>query len=244
MIDIHTHILPMVDDGFQSVNESLLMLERAYQDGTDEMVLTPHLAYPYDFINPYRKIKELFNEFQEIVQDEGIPIKLYLGCEFLFTSTASFYKHLEDITRINQTQYLLMEFFFDVQEDLVLEAIDTVIENHYIPIIAHPERYECMQASRKLPLQCIEKGALLQMNRGSLFGQYGTFAKECIHYLLENHYISFIGSDAHTLNRRHALMYEDYCYIEDHYGHEYVRDIFKNNPAKMLENKDIRGLTK
>ena len=46
MIDIHTHILPMVDDGFQSVNESLLMLEKAYQDGTDEMVLTPHLAYP------------------------------------------------------------------------------------------------------------------------------------------------------------------------------------------------------
>lgn len=242
MIDIHTHILPMVDDGFQSIDQSLMMLKKAYQDGTDIIVLTPHLAYPYGFINPNRKIKELFEDFQYIVEQEHIPIKLYLGCEFLFDSVESFQEHIDDITKINGTQYILMEFFFDVQKNEILEAIDTVLSNHYIPIIAHPERYESMQTSYDLAIQCIKKGALLQMNKGSLFGQYGTFAKDCIHYMLENHLISFIGSDAHHLKYRNALMYDDYSYIKKYYGSQYAQKIFKINPKNMLDNIDIRGL--
>lgn len=242
MIDIHTHILPMVDDGFQSIDQSLMMLEKAYQDGSDVIVLTPHLAYLYGFINPYEKINSLFHDFQYIVEEAHIPIKLYLGCELLFTSVESFQKHIDEITPINGTRYILMEFFFDVQETDILEAIDTVLEHHYIPIIAHPERYESMQISCDLAFKCKEKGALLQMNKGSLFGQYGTFARDSIRYMLKNHLISFIGSDAHHLKYRNALMYDDYCYIEEHYGRQYAKEIFKINPKNMLDNIDIRGL--
>lgn len=137
-----------------------------------------------------------------------------------------------------------MEFFFDVQENDILEAIDTVIEHHYIPIIAHPERYESIQASYDLALKCILKGALLQMNKGSLFGQYGTFAKDCIRDMLDHHLISFIGSDAHHLKYRNAFMYDDYCYIVDHYGKQYATEIFKLNPKNMLNDVDIRGSKK
>jgi len=234
----------MIDDGFQSIEHSLLMLKKAYQDGTDMIVLTPHLAFPYGFINPHYKISQLFNDFQYIVEQEHIFIQLYLGCEFLFDSVQSFQEHIDDITPINGTQYILIEFFFDIQENDILEAIDIILSYHYIPIIAHPERYESMQTSYDLAFKCVKKGALLQMNKGSLFGQYGRFAKECIHDMLENHLISFIGSDAHHLKHRNALMYDDYCYIKKYFGYIYARDIFEINPRKMLDNIDIRGSKK
>ena len=101
MIDIHSHILPMVDDGCSSVDQALAMLDQAYQDGSDEIVLTPHLAYPYGFVNPSKKIRSLFDDFQRIVNEARIPVKLYLGCEFLFDSIDSFYEHLDEITTYN-----------------------------------------------------------------------------------------------------------------------------------------------
>lgn len=75
MIDIHSHILPLVDDGSSSVDMSLDMLDEAYRDGTKEIVLTPHLAYAYGFENPNYKIKELFGQFKDIVEDKMDPVK-------------------------------------------------------------------------------------------------------------------------------------------------------------------------
>ena len=153
MIDIHCHILPMVDDGSQSVEMSLEMLDSAYRHGTTSMILTPHLAYAYGFENPTDKIVELFHQFKAIVRYEGIPIDLYLGCEYLFTSRDSYYRHREYITKLNKTKYLLMEYYFDVEEEVILDSIDCVLEDGYIPVIAHPERFEAIQVNPNLPRQ-------------------------------------------------------------------------------------------
>lgn len=240
MIDIHSHILPMVDDGASSVEMALDMLDQAYRDGTDIIVLTPHLAYAYGFDNDKEKITELYEDLKNIVEYERIPIEIYLGCEFLYSSTKTFYEHKEDITTINNTQYILIEFFFDVDEREVLKAVDTIIENHMIPIIAHPERFECFQSSLTLADKLIDKGALLQMNKGSILGRYGISAKETVLDLLDKQYISFIGSDAHHPKKRSSLMYEAYQYMREYYDKAYVKDIFFNNPKHMLKNIDIR----
>ena len=128
MIDIHSHILPLVDDGSKSVDMSLEMLDQAYKDGTEEIILTPHLAYAYGFDNPREKIENLFEEFRNIVWDVGIPIKLHLGCEFLYSTKESFEKHFKDITTLADTKYLLVEFYFDVNEDVILEEYAEVLE--------------------------------------------------------------------------------------------------------------------
>ncbi len=241
MIDIHCHILPMVDDGAVSVDTAIQMLIVAYEDGTDKIVLTPHFAFPYGFINPYEKISELFEQLTYIVKTEHIPIQMYLGTEFLFSSPQTYLEHIDEITKMNQTSYLLMEFYFDVKEEDILTAIDTVIKSGYIPIIAHPERYDSVQINpHHLPKQMMAKGALLQMNKGSIFGQYGRSARECVLTMLDYHYISFVGSDAHNLRNRTPLMYEDYLYVQDYYGKEYAKCIFDKNPTQMLKDIDIR----
>ena len=240
MIDIHSHILPMVDDGASSVDMALRLLDDAYRDGTDAIILTPHLAYAYGFINPKDKIRDLFNDLKRIVKEVGIPINIYLGCEFLFTSIESFHKHIDEITSLNETRYMLMEFFFDVEENDVIEAVDAVLEENLIPIIAHPERFECFQTSLSLADKVTKKGALLQMNKGSVLGRYGSAAKETVLELLDKHYISFVGSDAHHPARRSSFMYDAYEYMKEHYERDYVENIFINNPKHMLEDNDIR----
>lgn len=240
MIDIHSHILPMIDDGATSVEQALEMLVAAYQDGTDEIVLTPHLAYEYGFINPYQKVIHLYHDLKYIVTNEHIPIKLHLGTEFLYSSKETFDKYFDEITTMNESKYLLMEFFFDVDENTILEAIDDVVAHQLIPIIAHPERYDCVQVSSSLPQQMVQKGALLQMNKASIFGRYGRFAKEAAFEMLDDHLIHFVGSDAHHPQRRTPLMHESFCFICDTYGEDYAYRIFEENARKMLKNIDIR----
>lgn len=112
MIDIHSHILPLVDDGSKSVDMSLEMLDQAYKDGTEEIILTPHLAYAYGFDNPREKIENLFEEFRNIVWDVGIPIKLHLGCEFLYSSK-DLLKNISRILQLLQIQkYFISRILF------------------------------------------------------------------------------------------------------------------------------------
>lgn len=235
MIDIHSHILPMIDDGASSVEMALEMLRKAYDDGTDAIILTPHFARVYGFYNPNKKIKELYEDLKYIVKCERIPIDLYLGCEYLFESKERFKEDLEDITLMNHTKYLLMEFFFDVEGNTILEAVDTVISHGWTPILAHPERYDCIQSDLDITYMAIQKGALLQMNKGSVLGRYGNTVKETCYDLLNEHAYSFVGSDAHHPRYRSSLMYEAYEKIRELYGKTYAKQIFVENSKKLLD---------
>ena len=239
MIDIHSHILPMVDDGSRTIEMSLKMLDEAYRDGTDELVLTPHLAYPYGFINPAEKIRSLFEDFKEIVKEAGIPVKLYPGCEYLYRDRDSFEEELEEITTLNDTRYLLMEFYFNVEDQIIYEAVKVVMKHQLIPVIAHPERYEAIQISDHLAKDIIDMGGMLQMNKGSISGKYGRMARDTIYELLDHDLITFIGSDGHDPSRRNARMYQDYRIISELYGNKRANRIFKENPRRMLQNIDL-----
>ena len=240
MIDIHSHILPLIDDGASSVDQALEMLIQAYEDGTDEIVLTPHLAYAYGFDNPNEKIRSLFEDLSYIVEQEHIPIKMYLGCEFLFSSVDTFLYHFDEITFMNDTKYLLIEFFFDVEEEEILKAIDIIIEKGYIPIVAHPERYECIKISTDVVKTGILKGALFQMNTGSVLGKFGKTARETVFELLDRDYIHFVGSDGHNTRLRNTRMYEAYQLVKEFFGKRKAKHIFVDYPQDMLNNIDLR----
>lgn len=240
MIDIHSHILPLVDDGASSVEMALEMLSKAYLDGTDLVFLTPHFARPYGFYNPNEKIKRLFNDLSDIVKKEGIPIELRLGCEYLYSSKEDFFEDLPAITCLNQTSYLLIEFFFDEREETMIEAVQTITDAGMIPIIAHPERFETIQESFSLIRSLRQMGALFQMNKGSILGRYGRIARETALDMLKGHYYSFVGSDAHHPMRRSSLMFDAYQEVERYFGKTYAKEIFSENPKRLIENIDIR----
>lgn len=239
MIDIHNHILPLVDDGSRSVEMSLEMLEQAYRDGTDEMILTPHLAYAYGFDNPHDKIQDLFHDFKRIVNDAGIPIRMHLGCEFLYSSKRTFENHFEEITKLAGTSYLLMEFYFDVEADEILEAVKNVLDKGCYPVIAHPERFEAIQTDLDVAREVIRLGGYLQMNKGSILGDYGPFAKETVLALLDEGLIHFVGSDAHNMHSRYPSMYESFRTVRHYFGDDMARKIFEENPYQLLNGGKI-----
>ena len=239
MIDIHCHILPLVDDGSSSVEMSLDMLDQAYRHGTREIVLTPHLAYAYHFENPYDKIKDLYDDFKMIVRDAGIPIKMHLGCEFLYSSRKTFDEHFNDITTLADTSYLLMEFFFDASADDILNAVKSVLERSCIPVVAHPERFEAIQTDLDVAFEIKRMGGYLQMNKGSVLGNYGALARETVLKLLNEGLIDFVGSDAHNLRTRYPAMDESYNTVRHYFGDECARVIFEENPKRLLSGGKV-----
>lgn len=242
MIDIHSHVLPMVDDGAASVETALNMLDDAYCDGTRKIVLTPHYARSYGFINPKREIADRVSELKSIVENEGIPIQIYSGCEYLMEGPKTFDKDFQDIATINNSRYLLTEFYFDAQETEILRGISAIKEKNLIPILAHPERYECIQKYSENVKYYIQEGALLQMNKGSVLGEYGKNVQNTAIKILEQNGYTFAGSDAHHFVHRNTHMYLAYKFVYDYFGMEYAQKLFKENPENMLEDKDIYGM--
>lgn len=238
MLDIHSHILPEVDDGADSVDTALAMLDSAFRSGTEEIILTPHFALPYQFDNPKRKVEVLFGQLKDIVQQAGIPIRMHLGCEYLYYGKRAFEEQFPDITTLNHSRYLLMEFFFNSEDGLLLEAVDSVLSKGCIPVIAHPERFRAIQKQPALAEKLVKKGALLQMNKGSILGELEYFSAETVEILLSRHLIRFVGSDAHNMTRRNPDMRRCFDQVSSEFGLEYAREIFYENPKKLLMDSE------
>ena len=238
MIDVHTHILPMLDDGAQSVEQALDMLVMAYEDGVDDIFLTPHHARIYGFDNPGSKTRDYFEDLKRIVKKEGIPIRLHLGMEFLYTSKESFMEKKDDLVFLNDSNILLCEFFFNCTKETILEAIEVITSQGFKVMIAHPERYECVQTDQDLALEMKKRGAYLQLNAGSIFGYYGRWAQKCAFALLDENRIDVVGSDAHDHRYRTPLLKDSFYEVAQQYGHRKAEKLFYENAYALFFEKE------
>lgn len=235
MIDIHTHILPGVDDGARTVWDSLKLIRQAAQGGTKEIILTPHCAPSYDFFNfNDERLEESFQILCEAVYRERIPVILHPGMEVLYESREEFLVHGEDYASLCGSRYLLMEYYFDVSPIIFLEGIRTVQEWGMIPVVAHPERYDCVKADPSLVQEGRRRRAWFQVNKGSLSGLHGRQSQKCASYLLDMDMVDFIASDAHDEKYRGSSLGRVYRYIRDEYGEERARRLFVENARKVI----------
>ena len=140
---------------------------------------------------------------------------------------------------LNETDYFLMEFSFGIEQEEMDELIDGVMELGVTPIIAHPERYQCVQESARGIFYWMEQGCLTQVNRGSIFGRFGERAKICADHLLSKRMVTCIASDAHKPYERTTYMADIKEYMEDHYSFEYSKKLLYDNPKKIFEGKKI-----
>lgn len=193
MVDIHTHILPNVDDGSKSLEISLKLLENEIKNGVTDVFLTPH----QNAMNLSKDmLKESFLSFKNNINN--LNINIYLGSEIYYYD-----KLLTDIKEgkiltMNNTNYILVEFSTRFDENVVDKLYDLVVSG-YIPIVAHIERYPY------LGLKDYEKihklGAKIQVNTKTFNEK---FFKKNLKYLLNNNFIDFIGTDCHDLEKRNV----------------------------------------
>lgn len=241
MIDIHTHILPEIDDGADSLDEAYEMALMAVRSGVKALVATPHSNQRVDFLDDELKRQEkAFVELEQILLQEKVPLKLYRGMEIWSSVDVVEKIKLGKLITLNQTPYVLIEFAFDEEPWLIEAIIEELQGAGLVPILAHPERYFCVQDEPNLLHEWRMQGALAQMNKGSILGRFGWEIERTAEVLLRNHLFACIASDAHHAYVRTTDMKELHYYLQRHYSLEEQDRLLRQNPLSILRGMKIQ----
>jgi len=238
MIDIHSHILYGLDDGADSLETSVKMAQQAAADGVTDIIATPHyIKGSYD--NMPHKIIEKVNELNKTLKELNINVRIYPGCEaYLDIDIVDDFLN-KRAQSLNNGIYILFELPAASVPHGTEQIIFKLLINKYVPIIAHPERNaEIINHPEKL-YKLIEKGALTQMNAGSLLGDFGSRVAKMSRLLLQNKYIHFVGSDAHHFESRKSKLTKWIEEASNYIGLDAATDMLTKIPKKILDSKEI-----
>lgn len=232
MIDFHSHILPQIDDGSKSYNETIEMLEEAKNAGFEKIISTSHYIEKYYEINEEQRLQLLKNiNFQDI--------KLYLGSEIYVTNEIVQLLKDKKASTINNSRYVLYELPMHSKNMNDKEIIYRIVENGYVPIIAHPERYSYVQESPEYVEELAEMGALFQSNYGSVIGMYGEKAKKTVKKLLKQNLIHFFGSDVHRPEQIYPKIPKILKKLNKIVSQEKLEELTTLNAQKVLNDEEI-----
>lgn len=227
MIDIHSHILPLVDDGSTSLNSSIEMLKSIVDAGVTDAILTPH--YRGKFNTSKEEIRARFLEFQQAVRD--IPVNLYLGRE-IYVEDGILNRVFEgEFLTLNDSKYVLLEFDYYDRYDVV-EAVYMTKNKGLIPIVAHIERYEYLTIDDAYEIKGL--GGLIQINASSLDKKCSKVYYKRVKELIKEDLVDFVASDCHEF-RKNCLKYA-HKKIEKKFGKTKAQDLFYNNALKIIKD--------
>lgn len=240
MVDIHTHILPGLDDGAMDICEAIEMIRMAAECGTDMIVATPHCNYPGMYDNYFGKeYIETYERTVKAVEEEGINIKLCPGMEAFATYELPDLIVDGKIMPLNQSRYILVEFSREEEPDFADNVLGRMKNVGAKPVIAHAERYRFVQDNPQKVYEWREKGYVIQNNKASFQGKFGKKAQKAAYYMLERHLTSVVASDAHGIKCRTTNMEEVHRMLEEKISKKYLNVLFEENPRRICENLPI-----
>lgn len=238
MIDFHTHILPNLDDGAKSIEETFNLIKEAKDAGFSAINLTPHYIEEYYETNVAER-EVWLKAISDNLSIKNINIDLYLSSEIYLTDNIINLLEEGKASTINNTSYVLFELPLNNEPLNLYDIVYNLLSNKLVPILAHPERYSFVQKEPELVYDLIQKGVLIQCNYGSIIGQYGTKAQIIVKRLLENDMVHFLGSDVHrqnTIYKKIPIILQE---IEEIIGKEKLEELTVTNPEFALSNKKI-----
>ena len=237
MIDIHSHIIPNVDDGARSVEETFNILKEAQEAGFTDVILTSHFLLNYYETNAQELIfwKE---KLQEVLKKQGTKINLHSGMEIYITNQMEELLENKKILTLANSRYMLIELPLATNVKYFDYVVYYLEAKGIKPIIAHPERYKCVQKDPDIVEEYIEKGCLIQCNYGSIVNLYGREAEKTIKTLLKKNQVHFLGSDVHRENGTYLIILDAIKKIRKIIGENKINEIITINPKKILQNEE------
>lgn len=231
MIDLHCHILPGLDDGSGSLDESIEMAAMAADQGVRHIVATPHCltGSAPDVIDGVAMLRELLQEAQ-------IPIRLYAGMEIFGSFDTARLLQERKLLTLNGSRYPLIEFSFYTDGTAETEILQTVIDAGYTPLVAHPERYEYILQQPRLINQWKKMGCLFQVNRCSLLGRYGEEIQMMALELVERGFAAAVATDAHSSKVRTPRARDAYEMLYHSISPTAAETLMIHNPKKIITN--------
>jgi protein-tyrosine phosphatase len=240
MIDVHSHVLPGIDDGTKVLEEAVEFCRLAAERGTEILVATPHHK-PGSYQNPRDRVLEKVEDLQKRIDAAGVRLRLAPGCEiFVDTDLADRIGTGELLTYGDNRRYILLEFSFQQYpvrpEDLIFRLKLAGVT----PVIAHPERIRWFQEDADRLETLVRAGALAQVTGSSLEGTFGSRVKSITRSMMERGCIHLIASDAHDLSYRPPGLMRAIEAASEIVGAEAARRMVQEIPAAVVEGREVR----
>lgn len=237
-VDIHTHILPGMDDGARDLEQAMALLRMAWEDGTGAVVLTPHYRGRYRRNTP-EQLRSALEILRQQAAAELPGMELYLGNEAGIEIELAEKLAQGRVLSLNGGNHVLLEFHSSSSRTQIVAGVLDILNCGFTPVIAHAERYDAFRQHSRLADEVIGLGALIQLNAAGVMGKSGFAEKRCCSRLLRKHQVHFIASDAHDVAHRPPVLMDCYRQVEKKYGAERAAFLFWENARTILtENTD------
>lgn len=237
MIDIHCHILPGIDDGAATIEDSVVMARAAVQEGITTIIATPHHKNN-KFSNPKSSILTKVNDLNTVLKEENIPLTILPGQEVRIYGEVLEDYYKEEILTLNHTKYLFIEFPSSSVPRYAERLLYELQTEGIIPIIVHPERNKQLLEKPDLLYEFVKNGALTQVTAASITGYFGKNIKKFSDQLVAHNLTHFVASDAHDIKNRSFKVMEAYDYIEKNFGLDYS-NLFHENSDVLTKDGNI-----
>lgn len=232
--DMHCHILFGVDDGPESPEDSMAMLQLEYDAGVRTVYLTPHYRRDMFECPPERRRKH-FELLRARAAQQFPELELRLGCELHVHMDIVEQIRDESCFTMGDSDFVLLEFPMSAEKRYMIERCRALILSGYSPIIAHAERYRALRKDLDLLRSLVNMGVYIQMNAGSITGEAGLAWKWFCKKAMRQDLLHFVGSDAHDPKKLKPNLEKCARYLEKTMGSDYRDQIMIKNPREILE---------
>lgn len=236
MIDTHAHILAGLDDGAETMEHTKKLIDRAVKEEISGIIATPHAFHP-NFNTDISSLAAQLEATTAYIEHENLPIKVYSGQECRLTENLLDYLMTGKALTLASSNYVLLELPSYGVPAYTVPVIQQMIENSYIPIIAHAERNQGIIEKPERLHKLLLHGALAQVTAGSVAGGFGKSIQRTAMTLIDANLIHVYGSDVHSLDKRPFLFNEGLGYLEKKNRHDIIDIMLKNNECILLNNR-------
>src|SRR5262245_8774330 len=237
MVDIHCHILPETDDGAISLEEAVVMCRAAVADGIKTIVATPHM---FDGVHETPDKETIRRRISTVVEASDGCIEIVPGGEVRYSY--EIFQEANDAQariRLNGSSYMLLEFPYHSVPPNIEMTIFQILNSGITPVIAHPERNRRIQENPQTLADLVERGALAQLDAGSLTKSFGPSAYETARKIVEAGLAHFLATDAHHQDRRRPILSASVAVAEQWGGQAYAHAMVEANPLALIKNQVI-----
>lgn len=240
-VDIHAHILPGLDDGPITIEESLAMARTAARDGTDVVVATPHYRDMELEHQPGRIVRELADTLNAALQSDAArmnarTVRIFTGMTNRIDTALPDLVDSENVITLNRTRFLLVEAPYNRLPTYVEDVVGRLFTQRLVPVLAHPERNVEFQRNPKRLQRLVEQGVIVQIATGSLTGQYGAGAKRAAEQFITRGMGHVVASEMHaSTSPRSPILSEAFDIVAELIDEREAYDLFEANPEMILE---------
>lgn len=236
-IDIHTHILPGIDDGPKDLEESA-ELARCYTDmGITQVIATSHYIPGTAWAASRPCVLEKIAELQNYLQISNIPLAIFPGMEIAYHKKLPERLASDSFLPLGTSAYYLLEPSFTDSAEALFYCLDQLLGQGWKIILAHPERISALREPENLFDELVRQGLRIQVNSGSLLGKFGAESQQAGVRLIERKCVHYVASDSHGAKSRRPPMLEEWLNLQAIVGSDVLEQLCCTNPAQLLAGK-------